>query len=434
MGNSFGAEALTRRIQKRGVRAIFSILDACRDNPFVDEGGKSIGGNGGLTSIDAAEGVFTLYAAGLGQTALDRLSDNDPDPNSVFTRNLIPLLKTRGLSQVDLAKKIQQQVAALAAKIGHTQKPAYYDQILGFVTLNESKPPTVVVDPPPVDAIAADFESARSLNTKAGWEAFLGRHRTAGDLRVDVAKQERDKLALLDVPAEKTEPILNVNAVTPCDLLASPITDASRGISRIEHDAIKVDAAVAACREALVKFPNEPRFMDQLGRALLIGNENDEAALWMRKAADGGNTDAMVMLGAMYSIGLGVKVDGVEALRWMRMAAESGSSDSMMGMGFLFEKGTGVAQDFARAEIWYSKAADTGDPVAITNLGEMYENGVVVKQDLFEALKLYSKAADAGSVGGMRNLARLFRNGIGVEMNFAVADAWEKKATEAGGQ
>jgi hypothetical protein len=30
-GNSFGADALTRRLQKKGARAIFAVLDACRD-------------------------------------------------------------------------------------------------------------------------------------------------------------------------------------------------------------------------------------------------------------------------------------------------------------------------------------------------------------------------------------------------------------------
>jgi hypothetical protein len=137
-GNSFGADALTRRLQKKGARAIFAVLDACRDNPFETVGGKAAGGLGGLQNLNAAKGVFMLFAAGLGQVALDRLADSDPDPNSVFTRSLIPLLKQGGLSQVDLAKAVQGKVAALAAQIGHVQEPAYYDQILGFVELKEA--------------------------------------------------------------------------------------------------------------------------------------------------------------------------------------------------------------------------------------------------------------------------------------------------------
>lgn len=83
-----------------------------------------MGGPGGLQNLNAAKGVFMLFAAGLGQVALDRLAEDDPDPNSVFTRSLIPLLKQGGLSQVDLAKAVQGKVAALAAQIGHVQEPA----------------------------------------------------------------------------------------------------------------------------------------------------------------------------------------------------------------------------------------------------------------------------------------------------------------------
>jgi Caspase domain/PAN domain len=136
--DGFGTEELTLVALERGAKAIFAVIDACRNNPFR-KGTKAIGGDRGLTKIDAADGVFVLFSAGLGQEALDRLSDSDPDPNSVFTRSLVPLLKTGGLSQVDIAKQLQEKVAALALTIGHVQKPAYYDQISGFVKLNDGE-------------------------------------------------------------------------------------------------------------------------------------------------------------------------------------------------------------------------------------------------------------------------------------------------------
>ncbi len=171
MGNSFGAEALTKRILNRGANAIFVVLDACRDSPFVDSAGKSVGGVGGLTRMDAAKGVFTLFAAGLGQTALDRLSNDDPNPNSVVTRSLIPLLKTTGLSQVDLAKKVQAEVSAAAASIGHDQQPAYYDQITGLVTLKEAEANQVVDSNKTIEVVpsqnpANDVENSANGSTE----------------------------------------------------------------------------------------------------------------------------------------------------------------------------------------------------------------------------------------------------------------------------
>ena len=112
------------------------VLDACRNNPFETDGSRSIGNTRGLTKQETPEGVFVLFSAGLGQGALDRLSDTDPDPNSVFTRKLVPALLTPKISHGDLAKQVQSDVAELAATINVKQQPAYYDQIIGKVLMN----------------------------------------------------------------------------------------------------------------------------------------------------------------------------------------------------------------------------------------------------------------------------------------------------------
>ncbi|HEX5847508.1 MAG TPA: caspase family protein, partial [Rhodoplanes sp.] len=131
----FSVDNIIRRIQGRGALTSFFVLDACRDNPFEATGTRNIGGTRGLTRTEAPRGVFILYSAGIGQTALDTLRPDDPDPNSVFTRKLVPLLRTPGLSHVLLAKRVQQEVDALAATVRHAQQPAYYDQIVGEFVL-----------------------------------------------------------------------------------------------------------------------------------------------------------------------------------------------------------------------------------------------------------------------------------------------------------
>ena len=49
------------------------ILDACRDNPFAMQGKRSIGLTRGLTRM---EGMFVLFSAGQGQSALDQRPRN----------------------------------------------------------------------------------------------------------------------------------------------------------------------------------------------------------------------------------------------------------------------------------------------------------------------------------------------------------------------
>ena len=85
--------------------------------------------------MDPAEGMFVLFSAGQGQSALDRLSETDANPNSVFTRTLLKAMAEPGQSMVQIAKRTQSAVKRLAAKVDHVQVPAYYDQIVGDLYL-----------------------------------------------------------------------------------------------------------------------------------------------------------------------------------------------------------------------------------------------------------------------------------------------------------
>ena len=133
-------DTLVRRVQGRGAATSFFVIDACRDNPFETVGVRSVGTTRGLARMDAPTGVFVLFSAGIGQTALDRLSDSDKAANSVFVRTFVPLLVTPGLTHIALAKRVQSEVKALALSAHHQQQPAFYDQIDGEVVLKEGTP------------------------------------------------------------------------------------------------------------------------------------------------------------------------------------------------------------------------------------------------------------------------------------------------------
>jgi hypothetical protein len=132
---SFAASGLSDRLQEKGAATVILILDACRDNPFALPGKRSMGLTRGLSRMDPTEGMFVLFSAGQGQSALDRLSETDENPNSVFTRTLLQEMEEPGLSMVQIAKRTQSKVKALAAKVDHLQVPAYYDQIVGDLYL-----------------------------------------------------------------------------------------------------------------------------------------------------------------------------------------------------------------------------------------------------------------------------------------------------------
>lgn len=134
-GESIAADRVLDTFQKQGARTTVMILDACRNNPFPSDGKRSVGGTRGLVRMAPPEGAFILYSAGAGQTALDRLSDGDADPNSVFTRALLPRLNDPNMTLHQLAKQVRRDVQSLASTVNHDQFPAYYDQMSGDLFL-----------------------------------------------------------------------------------------------------------------------------------------------------------------------------------------------------------------------------------------------------------------------------------------------------------
>lgn len=128
-------------LRKRRPQVSLIILDACRDNPMIPEGEKSVANSGGLASMtDPPEGTFIMYSAGAGETALDRLPDDPDTINSVYTRKLLPLLQTPGLTLPDMARQVRSEVRDLAASVPHRQRPAYYDGLIGTFSLRPGTP------------------------------------------------------------------------------------------------------------------------------------------------------------------------------------------------------------------------------------------------------------------------------------------------------
>ena len=104
-------DEIVERLKKRNPGTVVLILDRCRDNPFKATSAQVTLRPGASDSM--WNGVFALYSAGLGQVALENLSPEDPDPNSIFTRVLIKSLGRPGQTLVELAADIREQVRRL---------------------------------------------------------------------------------------------------------------------------------------------------------------------------------------------------------------------------------------------------------------------------------------------------------------------------------
>src|SRR6201997_1820095 len=131
------ADRTVERLQNKKVRPSILVFDACRNNPFERSGTRAVAGGGGLAPMSQLpEGVFSVFSAGYKQTALDRLSNDDSSPNSVFTRTFAKELLQPGENLVEVAQHTRRQVSEMAEGIGHRQIPAYTDQMVDNVFLN----------------------------------------------------------------------------------------------------------------------------------------------------------------------------------------------------------------------------------------------------------------------------------------------------------
>ncbi|MEM1343558.1 MAG: caspase family protein [Pseudomonadota bacterium] len=230
---SLALSDLLGRLSERADTAI-AIIDACRDNPLP--GG--VGTERGLAATAAPLGSFLLFSASPGEAALDRVSEDDAHPNSLFTRTLLPLMGERGLDVRALALSLRRRVSRLATEVDHRQVPAYSDGLLGDFAFLEGRAPARIgarngarigmredgmrrngrflsdgrfVDGFPLDRrfserdpfsdglrferrLANDFAHARRLDSVSGWQHFLAEHarQNPGDPRIATARARLD--------------------------------------------------------------------------------------------------------------------------------------------------------------------------------------------------------------------------------------------------
>jgi uncharacterized protein len=100
-------------------------------------------------------------------------------------------------------------------------------------------------------------------------------------------------------------------------------------------------------------------------------------------------------------------VDYRNARRWYRRAAELGDTFAMINIGDMYLNGTGVDRDHREARFWFKQAARLGDPQAQIRVAQLYEHGRGVDRNLVAAHAWYSLAAERGSAQAAQERDRL---------------------------
>ena len=135
---SISLQNILLRLRELKAQLNIVVLDACRDNPFATANGRGVGGTRGLAAVNPPKGTFILYSADAGESALDRLGEDDQSKNSIFTRTLVPFMLQPGINLPDMARRVRTTVNSLAKTVSHEQTPAYYDAMFGDFYFSEA--------------------------------------------------------------------------------------------------------------------------------------------------------------------------------------------------------------------------------------------------------------------------------------------------------
>lgn len=237
------------------------VIDACRDNPLPKKAGRSLGAMLGLAQPASPNGQIVLFSAGANQQALDKLSDNDPNPNGLFTREFLPMISMPGVSAADALKRVRSSVTSKARSIGHDQNPALYDQTDGdfYFTAGPAQQvaavnPATISAPVSQSAIELEFwSSIKTSNDPEDYKEYLTRYPNG-----QFASIAQRRLSAGSMPGGRrsTESL----ALTPAPQ-AAPANEAPSIASRIEEmgkmSYLKVSDLRAAKRDNLLRVQVE---------------------------------------------------------------------------------------------------------------------------------------------------------------------------------
>lgn len=192
--------------------------------------------------------------------------------------------------------------------------------------------------------------------------------------------------------------------------------------------------------------------------------DNDKAFSYLKRAADGGNLQAMVFLGNMYEKGDGTPVDHAQAITWYLKADAAGEETAPFAICEYYRENGGATpeeilgwaqkavavepvasnylelgavqldqKDEVSARQNFAKAAELGSVTGLALTGIYEWRGVAGPLDAVNGYKHLMETADKGNARAFNELGQGYRdgeNGLPVDLN--VANAYFLKAAEGG--
>lgn len=259
--DSVNVSVILDKMQSAGNRMNLIILDACRDNPFVN---KSRSSAAGLATINAPSGSLVAYATAPGSVASDGKGQN-----GLYTEFLAKAIQQPGLAVEEVFKQVRT-----AVRIGSNNKQTPWENTaLEGQFYFKSPPPVARPAPEPVparaavpDLLAVDmafWESVKTSQRSGELQAYLTQF--PNGVFAVLAKMRMDEIKML-AAAPPPKPIVeqNPNVVAtsaeskPALPPASPARPAQEQRPGVLVASIESKPAVSTSQlQALLPNPNQ---------------------------------------------------------------------------------------------------------------------------------------------------------------------------------
>jgi len=170
-----------------------------------------------------------------------------------------------------------------------------------------------------------------------------------------------------------------------------------------------------------------------------VAKDDEAAARWLERAAEGDVAQAQYELGTQIVLGIGVPADPEAGTRWLLRAAGNGLHAARTDLGLAYLRGKSVPLDESEGVRHLRLAADAGEPKAQNTLAVFLldrpretENAARVGFDRRAAVDWLQESARSGFPAAQYNLGLLYAQGRGVQADPAQARAWYQRAAAQG--
>lgn len=418
---------------------ILLLIDACRT--MVSEKGAGIGKAYPIISNEALAGkAEVIYATSHGQSAIDQLSNDDVDPNSVFARAVIKELarhntSSKGYSTNNFFGKVSERVERLASNVKRKQIPEWSNatglQKFQFVPCPAQEVCQISdsSDDKNIPKVPANYQVyINAVNGDASAQTKIGKLYLRGE-EVDL-----DYSQALDWFKKAAEPKVAEQGNAEAQNALGEMYLEGLGMPYDYGQAFNWFQMSANQNHAVAQY--------NLGLMYLFGVDNvvekkpTQAVEWLSKAANQNHAAAQYNLGLIYFDGEdGVDSNITQALDWYTKSAEQNFVGALISLGMIYLNGErGVDKDESAAKDWFLRAANvtennSGDnSIALVNLGLMYQYGIGVLENNVEAARWYSKAAEKKDPEGQYLIGQMNEKGLGVPKDTNNAMAFYRKA------